>query len=113
MTTFLLVTGILLTFSQLMAVYRCNTALANMEVAVNTSFITDKALPGLNRGGKWLTLFGGAATFPLVIGLIFFAEYSVRGIVYLGIAGCLAFYRCRHAVDSSLSGNLSDPAYSG
>lgn len=90
MTTFLLVTGILLTFSLLMAVYRCNTALANMEVAVNTSFITDKALPGLNRGGKWLTLFGGAATFPLVIGLIFFSEYSVRGIVYLGIAGCLA-----------------------
>ncbi|MCK9608032.1 MAG: hypothetical protein M0R33_16440 [Methylomonas sp.] len=89
METFLFILAIVLPLCLLIAVYRLNTLLINIQRDSGTSFFNDKPLLLLNNGGKWLTLFGCAATLPLVLGLIFDAENSVKWIVNLGVAGCL------------------------
>ncbi|MGY6275091.1 hypothetical protein [Methylomonas sp. MgM2] len=90
METYLFILAIVLPLCLLTAVYRLNTVLSNMQRNSHTAFFTDKALFWLNSVGKWLTLFGGIATFPLVMGLIFDAGNSIKWIVNLGIAGCLS-----------------------
>jgi len=90
METFLFVLAIVLPLCLLTAIYRLNTVLSNLQGNCDASFFTDKALFWLNCAGKWLTLSGCVATFPLVMGLIFDADHSVKWIVNLGVAGCLA-----------------------
>lgn len=90
MDTFLFILAIVLPLCLLIAVFRVNIALSNLQRDSDAAFLNDKALFWLNSCGKWLTLFGGIATFPLVMGLIFDADNSVKWIVNLGIAGCLA-----------------------
>lgn len=90
METFLFILAIVLPLSLLIAVFRLNTLLINIQRDTDASFFNDKAMLWLNNGGKWLTLFGGAATLPLVMGLIFDADNSIKWIVNLGVAGCLA-----------------------
>jgi hypothetical protein len=89
METFLFILAIVLPLCLLTAVYRLNNVLSNLQGNSDASFFTDKVLFGLNCAGKWLTLLGGIGTFPLVMGLIFDADHSVKWIVNLGIAGCL------------------------
>ncbi|WP_148261973.1 hypothetical protein [Methylomonas methanica] len=67
-----------------------NTVLCNMQRDRDAAFFTDKVLFWLNSAGKWLTLFGGVATFPLVMGSILDSDHSIKWIVNLGVAGCLA-----------------------
>lgn len=90
METFLFVLAIVLPLCLLTAIYRLNTVLSNLQRNSDASFFNDKALFWLNCAGKWLILAGCVATFPLVMGLIFDADNSVKWIVNLGIAGCLA-----------------------
>ncbi|MDO8824969.1 hypothetical protein [Methylophaga sp.] len=90
MESFLLIIAIASSLCLLIAVYRLNTVLSKIQHNTGTSFLMDKTLVGLNLTGKWLTLFGAVATFPMSIGLIFFADSSVKWVVYLGVAGCLA-----------------------
>lgn len=90
METFLLIIAIVSSLCLLIAVYRLNSVLGKIQRDTDTSFFIDKALVCVNLGGKWLTLLGGLTTFPLIIGLIFFSETSVKWIVHLGVAGCLA-----------------------
>lgn len=90
METFLFILAIVLTLCLLIAAFRLNTVLSNIQRDTGASFLNDKTLLLLNNGGKWLTLFGGVATLPLVLGLIFDADNSVKWIVNLGVAGCLA-----------------------
>ncbi|MCD2452825.1 hypothetical protein GO003_020790 [Methylicorpusculum oleiharenae] len=90
MESFLLIIAIVSSLCLLIAVYRLNTVLSKIQHNTGTSFLMDKTLVGLNLTGKWLTLFGAVATFPMSIGLIFFAECSVKWVVYFGVAGCLA-----------------------
>jgi hypothetical protein len=90
MESFLLIIAIVSSLCLLIAVYRLNTVLSKIQHNTGTSFLMDKTLVGLNLTGKWLTLFGAVATFPMSIGLIFFADSSLKWVVYLGVAGCLA-----------------------
>ncbi|MBS3954333.1 MAG: hypothetical protein KGZ88_15400 [Methylomicrobium sp.] len=90
MESFLLIIAIVSSLCLLIAVYRLNTVLSKIQHNTGTSFLMDKTFVGLNLTGKWLTLFGAVATFPMSIGLIFFAQSSVKWVVYLGVAGCLA-----------------------
>jgi hypothetical protein len=90
METFLLVSVILSSFCFLIAIYRLNAGLVSIPTDTGLSIQTGNLLLRLNTFGKWLTLFGGVATFPLVIGLIFFSDNSVKWIVNLGLAGCVA-----------------------
>lgn len=90
METFLFILAIVLPLCLLTAVYRLNTLLSNMQRHSDAAFFTFKALLWLNSGGKWLTLFGGIATFPLVMVLIFDAGNSIKWIVNLGIVGCFS-----------------------
>ncbi|OAI15646.1 hypothetical protein A1359_09570 [Methylomonas lenta] len=90
METFLFILAIVLPLCLLIAVFRLNTVLSNIQLDTGASCLNDKALLLLNNRGKWLTLFGCAATLPLVMGLIFDADNSVKWIVNLGVAGCLA-----------------------
>lgn len=90
METFLFILAIVLPLCLLIAVFRLNTVLSNIQLDTGASCLNDKALLLLNNGGKWLTLFGCAATLPLVMGLIFDADNSVKWIVNLGVVGCLA-----------------------
>lgn len=90
METFLFILAIVLPLCLLIAVFRLNTVLINIQRDTDASFLNDKALLLLNNGGKWLTLFGGAATLPLVMGFIFDADNSIKWIVNLSVAGCLA-----------------------
>lgn len=90
METFLFILAIVLPLCLLTAVYRLNTVFSNMQRRTDAAFFTDKALFWLNSSGKWLTIFGGIATFPLVMGLILDSGHSIKWIVNLGIAGCLS-----------------------
>lgn len=90
METFLFILAIVLPLCLLIAVFRLNTLLSNIQWDTDAPFLNDKALLLLNNGGKWLTLLAGVTTFPLVMGLIFDADNSVRWIVNLGVTGCLA-----------------------
>jgi hypothetical protein len=90
METFLLIGAIVVTLSALVAIYRLNNNLARILPTEMDTVIGGKTVHLLNVTGKWLTVAGGVATFPLVMALIFTPESSANWVTTLGVLGCLA-----------------------
>jgi len=92
METFLLITAIVVTLTLLIAIHRLNNKLARFVTTEAEAYPNGPAIHFLNIAGKWLTLIGGIATFPLVMALIFAPEASADWISTLGVIGCLALF---------------------
>jgi len=92
METFLLISAIVVTLTLLIAIYRLNNNLARFMPTEGKAYKNGHAIHFVNIAGKWLTLAGGIATFPLVMALIFAPESSADWISTLGVIGCLALF---------------------
>ena len=92
METFLLITAIVVTLTLLIAIHRLNNKLARFMPTEDKAYSNGHVIHFLNIAGKWLTLIGGIATFPLVMALIFAPETSSDWISTLGVLGCLALF---------------------
>jgi len=92
METFLLISAIVVTLTLLIAIHRLNNKLARLMPTETEAYPNGHAIHFLNIAGKWLTLIGGIATFPLVMALIFAPETSSVWISTLGVLGCLALF---------------------
>lgn len=92
METFLLISAIMVTLTLLIAIHRLNNKLARFKPTEDKAYPNVHAVHFVNIVGKWLTLIGGIATFPLVMALIFAPEASADWISTLGVLGCLALF---------------------
>jgi len=92
METFLLISTIVVTLTLLIAIHRLNNNLAHLMTTEVEAYPNGHAIHFVNIAGKWLTLIGGIATFPLVMALIFAPEASADWISSLGVIGCLALF---------------------
>jgi len=90
--TFLLISVIVVTLTLLIAIHRLNNNLARFVSTGDEAYPNGHAIHFLNIAGKWLTLIGGIATFPLVMALIFAPEVNADWISTLGVLGCLALF---------------------
>ncbi len=92
METFLLISAIVVTLTLLIAIHRLNNNLARFKPTEDKAYPSANAIHFVNVTGKWLTLTGGVATFPLVIALIFMPEANADWVSTLGVLGCLALF---------------------
>ena len=92
METFLLISVIVVTLTLLIAIHRLNNKIARLMPTEAEAYHNGPAIHFLNIAGKWLTLIGGIATFPLVMALIFAPEANADLISTLGVIGCLALF---------------------
>jgi len=92
METFLLISAIVVTLALLVAIHRLNNTLAHLMTPEVEAYPNGHAIHFVNIAGKWLTLIGGIATFPLVMALIFASEANADWISTLGVIGCLALF---------------------
>jgi len=92
METFLLISAIVVSLTLLIAIYRLNNKIARLMPTEAEAYPNGPAIHFVNIAGKWLTLIGGIATFPLVMALIFVPEVNADWVSTLGVIGCLALF---------------------
>jgi len=92
METFLLISGIVVTITLLVAIYRLNNKLARFMPTEDKAYPSGKAIHFVDVTGKWLTFIGGITTLPLVMALIFMPEANADWVSTLGVIGCLALF---------------------
>jgi hypothetical protein len=103
MEAFLLVMTIITTLALLLSTQRFNHNIARYMPVGTKVYPQGQPLYLANIAGKWLTLAGGTATIPMVMGLIFIPESTsfgwtvtlgAIGFVTLMIAGILLVSAC-------------------